>query len=97
MAVDSNGYGLVYNPLTHARLRFDHVEVGAALGGVSLPSSSQCTAIDNDGMMVSFQPRTGKRIAIAKIDVPVGLDAPSGDSTDELDAVSCGADALRGG
>jgi hypothetical protein len=89
VTVDSNGYGVVYNPLTHTRIRFDHVEVGAALGGVSCPSGKQCTAVDNDGMMVSFQPLTGKRIAIAKIDRPVGLDAPSGDSTDELDAVSC--------
>lgn len=89
VAVDSNGYGVVYNPMTHARIRFDHVEVGAALSAVSCPSAKQCTAVDNDGMMVSFQPLTGKRIAIAKIDQPVGLDAPSGDSTDELDGVSC--------
>ena len=32
---------------------------------------------------------TGKKIAAATVDASVGLDAPSGDSDNELDAISC--------
>lgn len=56
---------------------------------VACPSTTRCTAVDNNGTMLTFQPRTGKRIARAKIDKPVGLDAPSGDSNDELDGIAC--------
>src|SRR5262249_16876599 len=59
------------------------------LTGSACSSKTQCTAIDNDGGEVTFQPLTGKKIASATIDASVGLDAPSGGSDNELDAVSC--------
>jgi hypothetical protein len=39
--------------------------------------------------MLTFQPLTGRRLARAKIDPAVGLDAPSGNSNDELDGIAC--------
>ena len=65
------------------------VENGESLIADACPAKTQCTAVDNDGQMETFQPLTGKHIASATIDKPVGLDAPSGDSDNELDAVAC--------
>ncbi|HEX5193313.1 MAG TPA: hypothetical protein VFW09_10955 [Solirubrobacteraceae bacterium] len=90
VATDTDGYGITYDP---RRQRFIRrrigVERGEALTGAACSARTQCTAIDNDGQALTFQPLTGKRIAHAKIDASVGLDAPSGDSDNELDAVSC--------
>jgi hypothetical protein len=90
VAADTDGYGISYNPRKRAFIkRRIKVEPGEALTGSACSSKTQCTAIDNDGGEVTFQPVTGKKIASATVDASVGLDAPSGDSDNELDAVSC--------
>jgi hypothetical protein len=90
VATDTDGYGVSYDPLTATFIkRRIKVEKGEALTGVACSSRSQCTAIDNDGMEITFQPLTGKRITATSIDRSVGLDAPSGDSYDKLDDISC--------
>jgi hypothetical protein len=87
---DANGSAVTYNPRT-AKLIRKHINVedGESLTALACPTKSQCTVVDNDGTMLTFQPLTGRRSATAKIDKPVGLDEPSGDSDDELDGVSC--------
>ena len=90
VAIDGDGDAVVYDPLTGRRIRpAIHPESDEALVALACPSSTQCTAVDDDGTMVTFQPRTGKRIALAKIDPAVGLDAASGNSDNELDAITC--------
>jgi hypothetical protein len=81
---------VTYNPKTGRVIRRHiNVEDGESLVRVACPSRTQCTAIDNDGTMLTFSPLTGRRYAAAKIDPAVGLDAPSGDSNDELDGIAC--------
>jgi hypothetical protein len=90
VAVDTDGDGITYDPRTATFIkRRIFVEEGEALTGVACSSTVQCTAIDNDGSQITFQPRTGKQITATRIDASVGLDAPSGDSDDELDDISC--------
>ncbi len=90
VVIDSFGQAFTFNPANAKLLRRAiNVEKGEAQTALACPSAKQCTAVDNDGMAITFQPLTGKRIAGAKIDKPVGLDAPSGDSDDELDGVAC--------
>jgi hypothetical protein len=90
VGTDTDGYGITYNPKAGKFIkRRIKVEAGEALTGGACSSKTQCTAIDNDGQAITFQPLTGKKIASASIDASVGLDAPSGDSDDELDAISC--------
>jgi hypothetical protein len=90
VVVDGNGGELMFDPRTGKTVkRAVYVEQGAHLEALSCPSVRQCTAVDNDGNMVSFTPRTGKVIASAGIDTAVGLNAPSGDSNDNLDGISC--------
>jgi hypothetical protein len=88
--VDSFGDGITYNPLTgkliNKRLNVERKE---ALTAVACPSATECVALDDDGTAIAFQPITGKRLKTQKIDPAVGLDAPSGASNTELDAVSC--------
>jgi hypothetical protein len=90
VAVDTDGSGISYDPATATfiRRRFN-VEEGEALTGAACSTKTQCTAVDNDGQEITFQPLTGRRITTTAIDASVGLDAPSGDSDDELDDVSC--------
>jgi hypothetical protein len=91
VAADANGGAVTYNPKTGKLIR-RHVDPGAdggSLVALACFSTTQCTAVDNDGDMGTFQPRTGKQIASAKIDVPVGLNAPSGDSSDQLSSIAC--------
>ena len=90
VAVDGDGSGISYDPATgkFIKRRFK-VEEGEALTGSACSSKTQCTAVDNDGQEITFQPLTGKVITRTAIDASVGLDAPSGDSDDELDDVSC--------
>ena len=90
VATDTDGYGISYDPLTAKFIkRRIKVEEGEALTGVACSSTTQCTAIDNDGVEITFQPLTGKQITATGIDASVGLDAPSGDSDNELDDISC--------
>ncbi|MFZ0386291.1 MAG: hypothetical protein WAL22_11530 [Solirubrobacteraceae bacterium] len=90
VATDTDGYGVSYDPLTAKFIkRRIKVEAGEALTGVACSSTTQCTAIDNDGVEITFQPRTGRQITATRIDASVGLDAPSGDSDNELDDISC--------
>jgi hypothetical protein len=90
VASDGDGYGITYNPRKHTFIkRRISVEGGEGLTGSACSSKTQCTAIDNDGQELTFGPLTGKKIASAKVDASVGLDAPSGGSDNELDAVSC--------
>jgi hypothetical protein len=90
VATDTDGYGVSYDPLTARFIkRRIKVEEGEALTGVACSSRTQCTAIDNDGVEITFQPLTGKQITATSVDASVGLDAPSGDSDDELDDISC--------
>ncbi len=90
VAVDGDGSGISYDPVsgTFIKRRFK-VEEGEALTGSACSSKTQCTAVDNDGQQITFQPLTGKVITRASVDASVGLDAPSGDSDDELDDVAC--------
>jgi len=90
VAVDSDGSGISYDPSTgrFIKRRFN-VEEGEALTGSACSSRTQCTAVDNDGQEITFSPLTGKVITTTAIDASVGLDAPSGDSDNELDDVSC--------
>ena len=90
VSVDSFGDGITYNPQTgKVTTKLINVEQGEALTGLACPSATQCTAVDNAGYQITFQPKTGKRMHGAHIDLPVGLDAPSGASDYELDSVSC--------
>jgi hypothetical protein len=90
VAVDGDGSGISYDPVTGTFIkRRIKVEEGEALTGSACSSKTQCTAIDNDGQEITFQPLTGKVITTTSIDASVGLDAPSGDSDNELDDVSC--------
>jgi hypothetical protein len=90
VAADTDGYGISYNPRRRAFIkRRIKVERGEALTGSACSDTTQCTAIDNDGHALTFQPLTGKKIASVTVDASVGLDAPSGNSNNELDAVSC--------
>jgi hypothetical protein len=90
VASDTDGYGISYNPTSGKFIkRRIKVEAGEALTGSACSSKTQCTAIDNDGNQITFNPLTGKTIASASIDASVGLDAPSGDSDNELNAISC--------
>jgi hypothetical protein len=87
---DANGAAVTFNPTTGKRIRkLIKVEYGESQTALACPSKSQCTSVDNDGTMITFNPLTGKRVQSAKIDTPVGLDAPSGDSNDELDGIAC--------
>jgi hypothetical protein len=90
VAIDGNGGAVSYNPRSAALIKRNiSPEHGEGLVALGCSSAAQCTAVDNFGTMGTFQPRTGRSIATAKIDSPVGLDAPSGDSSDELDGVAC--------
>jgi hypothetical protein len=88
--VDANGWGVTYDPRTGrvTRREFD-IEYGESLTGLACASPRQCTAIDNNGTMLTFNPRHGRDTAVATIDARVGLDAPSGDSSTELDDIAC--------
>jgi hypothetical protein len=88
--IDANGYAVTFNLLTGkvTRHSFD-VEGGESLVALACASTRQCTAVDNDGAMLTFKPTGGKDIAVASIDAVVGLDAPSGDSSNELDGIAC--------
>ncbi len=90
VSIDSDGVAVSYDPRTDRilRKRID-VEVGEALTALACSSRTQCTATDNDGAMVTFDPLTGHRVLSATIDTKVGLDAPSGDSDNELDGIAC--------
>jgi hypothetical protein len=88
--VDSFGDGITYNPLTQKLINKRlNVEGNEALTAVACPSATECVALDDDGSAITFQPITGKRLKAQKIDPAVGLDAASGASDTELDAVSC--------
>ena len=90
VSIDSDGAGVTYNPKTGRIARRNiNVEEVEALTALACSSRSQCTATDNDGTMITFNPLTGKRLRSAMIDTKVGLDAPSGDSDNELDGVAC--------
>jgi hypothetical protein len=90
VADDANGDAVTFDAVSGKILRKQiTVEEGESQTALACESKTLCTSVDNDGMMLSFQPLTGKRIASAKIDAPVGLDAPSGDSNDELDGIAC--------
>jgi hypothetical protein len=90
VADDANGDAVTFDAASGKILRKAiKVEVGESQIALACESGTLCTSVDNDGMMLSFQPLTGKPIARAKIDAPVGLDAPSGDSNDELDGIAC--------
>lgn len=84
------GGAVTYNPRSGALIRRHvNVEDGERLVALACPSKTQCSAVDNNGSVLTFQPRTGKSLAADKIDAPVGLDAPSGNSNDELDGIAC--------
>jgi hypothetical protein len=88
--IDGFGDGITYNPLTgkliNKQMKLDGNE---ALTALACPSASECVALDDDGSEVTFRPVTGRRLHGAQIDPAVGLDAASGASDTELDAVSC--------
>ncbi|HTU30328.1 MAG TPA: hypothetical protein VMF07_13175 [Solirubrobacteraceae bacterium] len=90
VAVDDDGAAVTYDPQTGRIIRRNiNVEEVEALTALACPSRSQCTATDNDGTATSFDPLTGHRLLSVKIDKPVGLDAASGDSDNELDGITC--------
>ena len=90
VVIDDDGAGVTYNPQTGRILRRSiNVEKVEALTALACPSRSQCTATDNDGTAITFDPLTGHRMLSVKIDKPVGLDAASGDSDNELDGIAC--------
>jgi hypothetical protein len=90
VAIDDNGAGITYDPRTGRIMRRNiNVEEVEALTALACPARSQCTATDNDGTIVTFDPLTGRRLLSAKIDRRVGLDAPSGNSDNELDGIAC--------
>jgi len=90
VAIDDDGAAVTYDPQTGRIIRRSiNVEKVEALTALACPARSQCTATDNDGTAITFDPLTGHRLASAKIDKPVGLDAPSGDSDNELDGIAC--------
>jgi hypothetical protein len=81
---------VTYDPQTGRIMRRGiNVEEVEALTALACPSRSQCTATDNDGTATTFDPLTGHRLLSVKIDKPVGLDAASGDSDNELDGITC--------
>ena len=90
VALDDDGAAVTYNPQTGRIMRRNiNVEEVEAQTALACPSRSQCTATDNDGTAITFDPLTGHRLLSVKIDKPVGLDAPSGDSDYELDGIAC--------
>lgn len=90
VAVDSNGDVVTYNPQTNKLItKLFSLDGSDSLTGLACPSAIQCTAVNDAGDEITFQPRTGHRLGGLHIDPAVGLDAPSGDSIYELDAVSC--------
>lgn len=90
VAVDSNGDAVTYNPRTNRLLtKLFSVDGSDSLTGLACPSAVQCTVVNDAGYQYTFQPRTGHKLRRFQIDPAVGLDAPSGDSIYELDAVSC--------
>ncbi len=90
VAIDSDGAAVTYDPATgHIALRRIDVEEVEALTALACPTRARCTATDNDGTAISFDPLTGHRLLSVKIDARVGLDAPSGDSDNELDGIAC--------
>jgi hypothetical protein len=90
VALDDDGAAVTYNPQTGRILRHSiNVEEVEAQTALACPSRSQCTSTDNDGTATTFDPLTGHRLLSVKIDKPVGLDAASGDSDNELDGIAC--------
>ena len=90
VAVDGNGGEVLFDPRTGKPVKpAVFISEGAQFEAVSCPSERQCTIVDNDGGMLTFNPSTGKKIAAATIDSAVGLNAPSGDSSNNLDGVAC--------
>ncbi len=90
VAIDSFGHGVTYNPTTGRTLiKSIRIDGDERLTALACPSAKQCTALDDNGSQITFNPASGRHLAAAQIDKAVGLDAPSGDSEDELDAVSC--------
>jgi hypothetical protein len=90
VAIDDDGAGVTYNPRTGRIMRHNiNVEEVEAQTALACPSRSQCTSTDNDGTAITFDPLTGHRLLSVKIDKPVGLDAASGDSDNELDGIAC--------
>ena len=90
VAIDSFGGAMTFNPVTHKVLkRRISVDGNERLTALACPSVSQCTALDDNGTEYTFQPQTGQRLGSSQIDAAVGLDAPSGASDNELDAISC--------
>jgi hypothetical protein len=91
VAIDTDGGAVIYNGATGRLLRKQLINVDndEALTALACPTKTQCTALDNDGTMITFRPLTGKRVARARIDAKVGLDAPSGGSSNELDGLAC--------
>ncbi len=95
VTIDGDGTGVTYDPANGRIVRRDiNIEQVEALTALACPNRSQCTATDNDGTMITFDPLTGDRLLAAKIDNRVGLDAPSGDSDNELDAIACRGTAV---
>jgi hypothetical protein len=95
VTIDGDGTGVTYDPVTgRIILRDVNIEQVEALTALACPTRSQCTATDNDGTMTTFDPLTGHRMLAAKIDSKVGLDAPSGDSDNELDGIACRGTAV---
>ncbi|HET9094765.1 MAG TPA: hypothetical protein VFN36_06715 [Solirubrobacteraceae bacterium] len=95
VTIDGDGIGVTYDPRTGRILRRAiNVEEVEALTALACPTRAQCTATDNNGTMITFDPLSGRRLLTAKIDRPVGLDAPSGASVNELDAVACRGTSL---
>jgi hypothetical protein len=87
---DANGAAVSFNPVTGMRVKKEiNVEEGESQTAMACPSKTQCTSVDNNGTFITFNPTTGKVGPSAHIDNPVGLDAPSGDSNDELDGIAC--------
>jgi hypothetical protein len=90
VTIDSDGSGVTYDPVTGRVIRRDiNVEEVEALTALACPTRAQCTATDNNGTMITFDPLAGRRLRSAKIDRRVGLDAPSGNSDNELDGIAC--------
>ncbi len=90
VAIDTDGAGVTYDPQTGRIMRHNiNIEEVEALTALACPSRSQCTATDNNGTAITFDPLTGHRLLSVKIDKPVGLDAASGDSDNELDGIAC--------